>query len=423
MATVTAAELAAANGGTNLSNKTLTVSPPGGETVSVTTSVMSGGIVRQAPLPHVGNNNTIELAGSGSGVVGGATIGSIKYDFMDNTADGTVEPGPNQEVGAKDVAFRINSINGGSSSTGRWQDQVTITAYDANGNAIVGAVSAVAYNTTSGSRVPTVTTSADGSVVITGSFNSNNDHTGADIKINPDGQFDVAYFVIGYKNGGTQMVPAPYIYIEPVSYTPEAIICFVAGTIVETDRGLVAVEDLSVGDLVRTRDHGLQPVRWIARNAIKCIPEKFRPIRIRAGALAENTPSSDLLVSPQHRILVRSAIAQKMFGTSEVLVAAKQLLQIDGIDVAQDLDDVTYVHFLFDDHQIVFSNGTETESLYTGAEALKSVGQAARAEIFALFPELADRDDAPAAARPLVSGRMGRRLAVRHAQHRKPLVM
>ena len=76
----------------------------------------------------------------------------------------------------------------------------------------------------------------------------------------------------------------------------------------------------------------------------------------------QNIMPSTYITSPQHRVLVRSRIAQKIFGTDEVLVAAKQLCQLDGIDIALDLGAVTYVHFLFDAHQVVFSNGAETES-------------------------------------------------------------
>lgn len=205
--------------------------------------------------------------------------------------------------------------------------------------------------------------------------------------------------------------------------------CFTAGTLIATARGEVSVEALAPGDLVRTRDAGLQPVRWVGRRALTAAElaaaPNLRPIRIRAGALGAGTPAADLVVSPQHRILVRSKIAVRMFGAEEVLVAAKQLLQLDGIDIADDLDAITYVHFLCDDHQVVFSNGAETESLYTGAEALKAVGAAAREEIFALFPQLRDRDpaDLPRAARVLASGRMGRRLAVRHADKGRPLVI
>ncbi len=204
--------------------------------------------------------------------------------------------------------------------------------------------------------------------------------------------------------------------------------CFARGTLIETEQGDLPVEAILAGMQVMTRDHGLQTVRWIGsraldRRALEASPN-LRPIRIAAGALGHGLPRRDLSVSPQHRILVRSSIAQKMFGAAEVLVAAKQLLQIEGIDIAQDQPEVEYFHILFDRHEIVLSEGAETESLYTGPEALKSVGRAAREEIFALFPELRTRPegDLPQGARLLTSGRTGRKLAVRHAQHHKPLL-
>lgn len=203
-------------------------------------------------------------------------------------------------------------------------------------------------------------------------------------------------------------------------------VCFADGTLIETDRGAVAIENLSAGDLVLTLDNGLQPIRWIgsSKMSAQVLEEapRLRPIRIGAGALGENKPETDLLVSPQHRVLVRSTIAQRMFGAPEVLVAAKQLCQVEGIDIAEDVVEVTYLHMLFDRHEVVFSNGAETESLYTGAEALKCVGPAAAEEIFTIFPELREHDYVPVAARPLATGRMGRKLAVRHAQNNKQLV-
>ena len=205
------------------------------------------------------------------------------------------------------------------------------------------------------------------------------------------------------------------------------VVCFGADVLITTASGQVAAGDLVVGDMVETRDAGLQEIRWTCSRTLDAATlaanPRLRPIRIGKGALGAGLPHSDLIVSPQHRILVRSKIAQKIFGTNEVLVAARQLCQLPGIDVAEDLDRVTYVHFLFDAHQIVLANGAETESLFTGAEALKSVGPAAREEIFAIFPELELRTEAPIAARQLVSGRMGRKLATRHLQNRKPLVM
>lgn len=202
--------------------------------------------------------------------------------------------------------------------------------------------------------------------------------------------------------------------------------CFAGGTLIQTDQGPVAIETLQAGDRVLTRDHGYQPIRWIGSSTLDRVDftrnEKIIPIRIRRHALGANMPSADLLVSPQHRVLVRSRIAQKMFGTEEVLIAAKQLCQLEGIDIARDMMRVDYFHMLFDRHEIVVSNGAETESLYTGPEALKSVGPEALAEIFELFPELRERDYAPTGARVLASGRMGRRLVHRHAQNNKVLV-
>jgi|GEM_PF-2340351 len=208
--------------------------------------------------------------------------------------------------------------------------------------------------------------------------------------------------------------------------TNTSVLCFGADALIETDRGPVPAGDLAVGDLVRTRDAGLQPIRWLGRRSLTAAgleaAPNLRPIRIRAGALGRGTPAADLIVSPQHRVLVRSKLAQRMFGATEVLVAAKQLLLVDGIDVAEDLAGVDYVHFLFDDHQVVWSNGAETESLHPGRNALDMAGEAGRDEIFAIFPELRDDSMARAAARTLASGRMGRKLAMRHVQNRKPLV-
>lgn len=209
---------------------------------------------------------------------------------------------------------------------------------------------------------------------------------------------------------------------EPGNQVP----CFMRGTLIETKRGPVRIEELEVGDKVVTRDHGLQEIRWIGSRMLSVAElarnPKLRPIRISAGVLGNNKPTTELIVSPQHRILVRSKIAQKMFGATEILVAAKQLLQVEGIDIDNRVQDVEYFHIMFDQHEVVISNGAETESLYAGSEALRVIGAAAREEIFALFPELRKEGIVVEGARLLVSGRMGRKLAVRHSQNDKPLV-
>lgn len=202
--------------------------------------------------------------------------------------------------------------------------------------------------------------------------------------------------------------------------------CFARGTMIVTERGEVAVEDLVEGDLVQTADNGLQPIRWIGGSLVTADTladnPKLRPIRIRQGALGDGVPARDLVVSPQHRILVRSQIAQNMFGAREVLVAAKQLCQLDGIDVADDLPEVQYFHILFDRHEVILSNGAETEALFTGDEALRGVGPAALEEILAIFPQLRDPAYSAEPARMILSGRSARSLAVRHARNGRQIV-
>ena len=200
--------------------------------------------------------------------------------------------------------------------------------------------------------------------------------------------------------------------------------CFAAGTTILTPVGDVPVENLVVGDLVMTRDKGPQPIRWIGsrvlgQDELQAEP-RLRPIRISRGALGIGLPSQDLLVSPQHRVLVQSRIAQRIFGTDEVLVPAKTLVVMEGVDIDEAPEGVTYYHLMFEHHEVIVSNGAASESFYPGPQALRSVDKAALDELLAIFPQLGD-DILPEAARLIPSGRKARKLAMRHAQNRRPL--
>lgn len=238
-----------------------------------------------------------------------------------------------------------------------------------------------------------------------------------------DGTNIIGYTFDGaWPPAGTELQVVPNSWDDDQSMVP----CFTAGVELEAPNGVILVEDIEVGDRILTRDHGAQEVRWIGSRHLSAAYLKrnpnLQPIRIKAGALGMNTPKADLVVSPQHRVLVRSKISERMFDHTEVLVAAKQLLQLDGIDIAYDLTEVTYYHVLFDQHEVLMSNGAETESLHTGKVALEAVGKAARDEIFAIFPELRDEDYVATGARMLTSGRQARKMIVRHINNGQSLV-
>lgn len=219
----------------------------------------------------------------------------------------------------------------------------------------------------------------------------------------------------------------PDIGFNPDIVDIEILPCFTRGTMIKTINGDVLIESLCVGDLVATLDSGFQPIMWIGskETPISNISgmEKIRPIRISAGALGEGQPAADLLVSPQHRMLVRSKAAQRMTGSLEALVAAKHLVGTKGIEAASDVTSVEYFHILFSRHEVIFANGAQAESLYTGPEAIKALPRHAVDEIFTMFPELRNRDYSPTPARLLVTGRIGRQLASRHAANGKSLVI
>ena len=198
-------------------------------------------------------------------------------------------------------------------------------------------------------------------------------------------------------------------------------VCFAGDALIETSSGPIRAREIAPGDLVVTRDHGLQRVTWAGRSEVgghvfRANP-KLRPVRIAAGALGNGLPTRDLLVSRQHRMLLSSRVAERMFGVPEVFVAAIKLTVLPGIDVDETVESIDYVHLLFDDHQIVYAEGAPAESLLVGSEALKAVGAEARAEIFALFPELRGPEDGLAPARQIPEGARQKQLVARHKKN------
>ncbi len=170
------------------------------------------------------------------------------------------------------------------------------------------------------------------------------------------------------------------------------LICVARGTLITTERGEVAVEDLKIGDLVSTLDGDAQPVRWIGSRRIDRaemqIDGRLWPVRIRAGALGKGQPRRDLLVSPQHRIFLEDWRAELLFGEHQVLVPAKSLINDHGIRRDRSVDGIEYFHLLFDEHQIMFTEGAPSESFHPGAYSLSELDRQAREELLRLFPEM-----------------------------------
>lgn len=200
--------------------------------------------------------------------------------------------------------------------------------------------------------------------------------------------------------------------------------CFCAGTQVETQAGPVPVERLRVGDMVRVLAGGFRPLRMVLARRIDMAELLFQPrlhpVRITAGSMGQGLPHRDLLVSRQHRMLVASQVAQRMFGVPQVLVAAAKLTALPGIVFDIPIASLTYVHLIFDRHELICAEGCPSESLYLGMQAVETLQPEARAELQAIFPGILSGALRQDPARLIPGGRLQKRLIMRHAANRKP---
>ena len=244
--------------------------------------------------------------------------------------------------GDTDLDVLANDVNGGGG---------TLTITHLNGQAVtVG--QPVTLNTGQ-----TISLNADGTINIIGDGDTED--------------FNFTYTVDNGTNSDTGFVNV------------NSIPCFVAGTLIATPDGDREVQDLVPGDLVLTQDDAAQPLRWIGTRTVAA-RDHFAPIRIRANTFGTH---NDVLVSPEHRILIRDNLAELLFGEPEVLVAAKELVN-DRSVTRRVGGDVTYVHLMFDRHQVVYSEGLATESFLPGPQTTSSFDRAVVDEICALFPEI-----------------------------------
>ncbi|PWK62724.1 Hint domain-containing protein [Roseicyclus mahoneyensis] len=212
-----------------------------------------------------------------------------------------------------------------------------------------------------------------------------------DDAIDPTGTPGESGKVIFYKDAAQTQIAGELIFKEIENVIP----CFTPGTLIATPRGEVPVENLRVGDRVITRDNGIQEIRWVGtrtldRSELAQNPN-FKPILIKKGSLGHGLPERDMVVSPQHRLLIANQMTELYFNETEVLVPAKHLLNKWGISQLETLR-TTYIHFMFDQHEVVLSNGSWTESFQPGEQTMSDMGEHVRSEIFALFPDLRTKD-------------------------------
>lgn len=151
-------------------------------------------------------------------------------------------------------------------------------------------------------------------------------------------------------------------------YLEDVFASFARGTMIATENGAVAVEDLRPGDRLKTRDNGFQPVRWIGScgmNVDDAEPEDM-PLRIKADALGTNRPSQDLIVGARFRVLTTHPSCQELFGAPEALAPAADLFNGETILRVRPAGDLEFFNLACDGHEVIEANGLGTETYHPG---------------------------------------------------------
>lgn len=172
--------------------------------------------------------------------------------------------------------------------------------------------------------------------------------------VNGDGKPDI---IVADSGGGITVL----LNTTTGTFKPSQMACFVRGTSIATPRGLVAVQDLRVGDRATTM-RGDEDIVWVGQRRIESgthpHPEYVRPIRFAVNSLGDGLPTHPLLLSPDHGLFLDG-----------VLIAARQL--VNGVSItAENVARVDYFHIETARHAILFAEGVATESyLDTGNRA------------------------------------------------------
>lgn len=226
----------------------------------------------------------------------------------------------------------------------------------------------------------------------------------------------VAVFGSGGGSGNWDLIE---VGIDTVS---SAVVCFCAVTKLQTPEGPRDIRDLIAGDRVITQSGQVRPIVAVSARHLRetAVYGEIRllPVRIAVGALGGGLPRRDLWVSRQHRLLVASRIARRIFGQAEVLIAAIHLVGLTGSTIDRVIRPISYHHVLLADHDIALANGAPAETLLVGPVSAAALQD----DLADLVPGVLRQDDHPAMtpAWAIATAQQSRRIVAAHIRNRRP---
>ncbi|MDJ1007630.1 MAG: Hint domain-containing protein [Paracoccaceae bacterium] len=191
---------------------------------------------------------------------------------------------------------------------------------------------------------------------------------------------------------------------KDIAFTKAGPVGLVTGANLRTPCGARRVENIRVGDLVVTRDAGLQPVRVVFSRTVTAAElaadPSLAPVRLSARAIAPMMPAQDLRVAPGHRLLIPGWRLEDKADNEMTLLPARELAGVnDTIHTVREAGDVTYFNIVFDEHVVFCANGMPVESFRPTPAALDAIDRNVGDDITRLFPSLKERPETYPAAR------------------------
>ena len=269
-----------------------------------------------------------------------------------------------------------------TSASGKSQADIQLVAVDENGNTFI--ISTIPFQQNSGNT---------STPIVFDNVNVGNPPL-------PPGTYTFRIDVVNNVNG-QDIVPGP-------TFPNSVEVCFVAGTLIATPSGQVAVETLRPGDLVLTADGRAVPVRFVGKQTVATLfarPERANPIRIAAGALAENVPARDLLVSPNHGIVVDGVLA-----FASALVNGTTIAQVDA-----PAERFAYYSIETAGHEVILAEGCPAETFVDHVPRARWDNHADYVALYPEAPAIAEMDLPHAKSHRQVPAEIHARIAERAA--------
>jgi len=364
---------------------------------------------------------TAPVAPSAPDLVNASDSGSSDTDNLTNittpTFTGTAESGSTVTIYSDGVAVGTGTATGGTytiaatTALTTGTHSITAKATDGAGNTSVASSGLSVKVDATAPTVNNIVVSGDGTVengdeqnfTVSGTVSDASDgsvvveiYNGTTLLGSVDGTYSSGAFAV---NVTGLTLPANGSYSVKVAATDAAgnamgspapqnftsTACFMPGTLIATPDGERAIETLAIGDIVSTHDGGAAPIRWIGRNTVSMVfADKLRtlPIRVMAGALGENVPARDLLVSPDHALLVGGVLVQAGALVNDVTILRETNVPSTFV----------YYHVELADHALILAEGAPAETFIDNVDRMAFDNWEEHERLYGAAPGLVEMD-------------------------------